>query len=98
MLDLLSGTRKLGVKPCSTPMTPNVQITEEGNLFEDPERYKRLIGKLRDTNLFTVTHPDIAYSISVLSQYKLSPTVSHWGSCRAYPMLFERNFWTWNIV
>ena len=30
MLDLLSKTGKLGVKPCSTPLTPNVQITNEG--------------------------------------------------------------------
>ena len=37
-LDLLSKTRKLGVKLCSTPITPNVQITKEGNLFKDPER------------------------------------------------------------
>ena len=88
VLNLLSKTRKLGGKPCSTPMTPNVQITKEGNLFEDPERYKRLVGKL---NYLTVTHPDIAYSVSVLNQYKSSPTVSHWGSCKAYPMLFERN-------
>ena len=29
MLDLLSKTEKLGAKPCSTPMTLNVQITKE---------------------------------------------------------------------
>ena len=29
MLDLLSETRKVGAKSCSTPMTPNVQITKE---------------------------------------------------------------------
>ena len=75
MLDLLSETRKLGVKPCSTPMTPNVQITKEGDLFEDPRRYRRLIGKL---NYLIVTCLDIAYSVSVLSQYMSSPIVSHW--------------------
>ena len=46
MLDLLSKTGKLGAKPCSTPMIHNVQITKEGDLFEDPERYRRLIEKL----------------------------------------------------
>ena len=76
VLDLLSKTAKLGAKPCSTPMTPNVQITKEGDLFEDPERYKRLVGKL---NYLTITCPDIIYSISVLSQYMSSPTVSHWA-------------------
>ena len=77
VLDWLSKTRKLGVKPCSTPMTLNLQITKEGNLFEDPERYRRLVGKL---NYLTVTYPDIAYSVSVLSQYMSSPTVSHWAA------------------
>ena len=73
MLDLLSKTMKLGVKPYSTPMTPNVQITKEGDLFEDPERYRRLVGKL---NYLTVTRLNIAYLVSVLSQYMLFPRVS----------------------
>ena len=38
MLDLLSKTGKLDAKSCSTPMTPNVQITKEGDLFKNPER------------------------------------------------------------
>ena len=65
VLDLLSEIGKLGAKPCKTPMTPNVQITKEGDLFEDLERYRRLVGKL---NYLIVTRPDIAYSISVLNQ------------------------------
>ena len=64
VLDLLSKTGKLGAKPCSTPMAPNVLITKEGDLFEDPERYKRLVGKL---NYLTVTRQYIAYSVSVLN-------------------------------
>ena len=68
--------RKLSAKPCSFPMGPNVQLTKEGELFEDPKRYRRLVGKL---NYLTVTYPDIAYSISVLSQYVSSPIVSHWA-------------------
>ena len=75
VFDMLSKTEKLGAKPCSTPMTPNVQITKEGDLFEDLERYKRVVGKL---NYLTITLPDIAYSISVLSRYMSSPTVNHW--------------------
>ena len=77
VLDMLSKTRKWGVKPCSTPMAPNVQLTKEGELFEDLERYIRLVGKL---NYLTITRPDIAYSLSVLSQYMSSPTISHWAA------------------
>ena len=64
VLDMLSEKGKLGAKPCSTPMAPNVQLTKEGELFVDPKRYKILVGKL---NYLTITCPAIAYSISVLS-------------------------------
>ena len=64
MLDLLSETRKLRVKPCSSPMVPSLHLTKEGETFENPERYRRLVGKL---NYLTITRPDIAHSISVVS-------------------------------
>ena len=38
VFDLLSKTRKLGVKSCSSPMVPDVHFTREGETFEDPER------------------------------------------------------------
>ena len=76
VFDLLSETRKLGARPCSSPMAPGVHLTREGKLFENPERYKRLVGKL---NYLTVTCPDIAHSISVVSQYMFSPTVENWA-------------------
>ena len=60
VLDMLFETGKSGTKPCGTLMAPNVQLTKEGELFEDPERYRRLVGKFN-------YHPDIAYSVSVLS-------------------------------
>ena len=56
-------------------MVPNLQLTKDGELFEDLERYRRLVGKL---NYLTVTRPDIAYSVSVISQYMSSPTVDHY--------------------
>ena len=74
MLDLLSKTRKLGVKSYSSPMVPNVHLIREGETFEDPERYRRLGGKL---NYLIATRPYITYSISVVSQYMFAPTVDH---------------------
>ena len=44
VLDLLFETGKLGAKLCSSSMAPNLQLTIEGELFGDPERYKKLVG------------------------------------------------------
>ncbi|CAM8937083.1 unnamed protein product [Rhodiola kirilowii] len=74
-LDLLLETGKSEARPCSAPMIPNLHFTKEGVKFDDPGRYRRLVGKL---NYLTVTRPDIAYSVSVLSQYMASPTIDHW--------------------
>ena len=75
VLDLLSETRKLGAKPCSSPMAPGVHLIREGETFKDPKGYKRLVGKL---NYLIVTCPDISHSISVVSEYMSAPTVDHW--------------------
>ena len=56
-------------------MMPNQQLFKEGELCKDPERYRRLVGKL---NYLMVTRPDIA-SVSVVSQFMSSSTVDHWA-------------------
>ena len=58
-------------------MAQNLHLTREGELFEDLERYKRLVGKL---NYLIVIHPDITYYVSVVSQYMSSPTADHWAA------------------
>ena len=67
VLDLLTETGKLEAKPCNTPMNPNVHLTkDDGDLFDDLEKHKRLVGRL---NYLTVTHPDIVFTVSVVSQF-----------------------------
>lgn len=76
VLDLFTETRKLGVKPCSAPMITNPQlIVDEGELFANPEMYRRLVGKL---NYLTVTCPDIAYPVNIINQFMSSPKIAHW--------------------
>ena len=77
MLNLLSKTGKLGVRLCSSPMVPSVHLTREGETVEDLERYRRLVRKL---NYLTITRPNIALSVSVVSQYMSDPTVDHWAA------------------
>ena len=58
-------------------MAQSLHLTRDSELFEDPERYRRLVRKL---NYFTITRPDIVYFVSVVSQYMSSPTVDHWAT------------------
>ena len=56
---------------------PSLQLLKNGELFEDPERYRRLVGKL---NYLKVTRPYIAYLVSIMSQFMTSPIVKHWDA------------------
>ena len=74
-LDLLNETGKLGCRPAGTPLERNwkQRITEEDPPVER-ERYQHLVGKLIYLSL---TRPDIAFSVSVVSQFMHSPTRRH---------------------
>ena len=74
MLDILEDSL-LGSKLVKTPMDPNVKLYEDQELLSNPERYRRLVGKL---NYLTITRPDISFAVSVLSQYMKDPRLPHW--------------------
>jgi hypothetical protein len=74
-LDLITDAGLLGAKPCSTPMQPQLQLHKaSGDLISNPTVYRRLIGRLL---YLTHTRPDIAYTVSKLSQFLDSPTTDH---------------------
>ncbi|XP_031285671.1 uncharacterized protein LOC116144359 [Pistacia vera] len=65
-------------KPCDTSMVPNVRLNaEDEEMFGDPERYRRIVGKL---NYLTIARPDIAVSVSVVSQFMSSLRTSYWDA------------------
>ncbi|RVX23211.1 Retrovirus-related Pol polyprotein from transposon RE1 [Vitis vinifera] len=77
-LDILEETGMLDCKPVDTPMDPNVKLVPgQGEPLGDPGRYRRLVGKL---NYLTITHPDISFPVSVVSQFLQSPCDSHWDA------------------
>ncbi|XP_019225056.1 PREDICTED: uncharacterized protein LOC109206664 [Nicotiana attenuata] len=54
-------TEKLAAKHCSTPMVLDVHLMkDDGDSYDDPERYMRLVGKL---NYLNVTRPNIAFAM-----------------------------------
>jgi len=66
-------------KPVNSPMDPKNKklTTEEGELFSDLERYKRLVGKLI---YLTITSPDLSFVVGMVSLFMESPCVGHWNS------------------
>ncbi|GAU46826.1 hypothetical protein TSUD_100440 [Trifolium subterraneum] len=72
-LDLIKDTGLLCVKPCNTPMQLQLHTTSGEPIFV-PTVYRRLIGRLL---YLTHTRPDIAYTVSKLSQFLAKPTIEH---------------------
>ena len=64
-LNILTDTGMLDCKRVDTPMDPNVKLVpNQGELLQDPRRYRRLVGKL---NYLTFTQPNILFPVSVVS-------------------------------
>ncbi|KAJ0483845.1 putative RNA-directed DNA polymerase [Helianthus annuus] len=75
ILDLLAETGLIDCKPADTPMVVNHNLHMELNgELADKERYQRLVGKLIYLSL---TRPDIAYAVGVVSQFMHQPQVGH---------------------
>ena len=69
VLDLLDEIGLLAAKPCETRLIPNINLKVGWReLLTDPERYWRTVGKI---NHLTVTRPDIAFSISIVTNLSL---------------------------
>jgi hypothetical protein len=75
ILDLLAEVGMLDCKPADTPMIQNHKLGIDPNQSPaNKERYQRLVGKLI---YLSHTRPDIAYAVSVVSQFMHSPSEEH---------------------
>ena len=74
ILDLLEETGMLGCKPADSPIEANHRLQAEVGDSIDLERYQRLVGRLI---YLSHTRPDIAYAVSLVSQYMHDPRESH---------------------
>ncbi|GJY15196.1 retrovirus-related pol polyprotein from transposon RE1 [Tanacetum coccineum] len=72
----VSRSSQIEAKPCDEPMILKLKLrSEDGRLLHNPQKYRRVVGKL---NYLTITRPDIAFSVSVVSQFLTAPRTSHW--------------------
>lgn len=68
----------LECKPADSPMDPNLKLLpNQGETYSNPERYRRLVGKLI---YLTITRPDISFAVGVVSQFMQSPHNDHWDA------------------
>jgi hypothetical protein len=75
VLDLLSEVGLLECKPAETPMVQNHKLGEYPNQTPaNKGRYQSLVGKLI---YLSHTRPDIAYAVSVVSQFMHCPSEEH---------------------
>lgn len=74
--DIVEETGLLGCKPAGSPIDQNHRLSlADGPLLADPERYRRLIGRLI---YLAATRPDLSYAIHTLSQFMHKPRKEHW--------------------
>ncbi|WKA07561.1 hypothetical protein VitviT2T_025368 [Vitis vinifera] len=74
-LDLLQETGMLGCQPVNTPIEEGLKLCVEPNqVSTDKGRYQRFVGRLM---YLAHTRPDLAYALSVVSQYMHNPGEQH---------------------
>jgi len=76
-LDILEETGMQNCRPIDSPMDPNLKLMiDQSEVYPDPERYRRLVGKLI---YLTITRLDISFAVGVVSQFIQNPHVDHWN-------------------
>ncbi|RDX76966.1 putative mitochondrial protein, partial [Mucuna pruriens] len=74
VIDLLKETRKLGCKTLEVSIKQNHRIGCEESPIIEKSQCQRLVGKLI---YLSHTRPDVAYAVSVISQFMHDPRVKH---------------------
>ena len=75
ILDLLKETGMMSCRQANTPIDPNQKLQSEGKGGPiDTIPYQRLVGRL---NYLSHTRPDIAFIVSLVSQFMQSPHEEH---------------------
>ncbi|KAL0339088.1 UNVERIFIED_CONTAM: Retrovirus-related Pol polyprotein from transposon TNT 1-94 [Sesamum angustifolium] len=74
--DIIRDIGLQNAKSTSTPFSLGLKLSENcGALLTDPEKYRRLVGRLLYLGF---TRPDISHSVQQLSQFLTRPCEEHW--------------------
>ena len=74
-LELLKCGNVLNDKPVTIPIDPLATLNlTDGELLQDPSRYRTLVGKLI---YLTITRPDISFAAQLLSKFSQAPRTPH---------------------
>ncbi|KAL5731613.1 hypothetical protein ACHQM5_004323 [Ranunculus cassubicifolius] len=78
--EVLSRINFDGVKPITTPLAANTQLSKEGSSnFSDPTLYRSVVGALQ---YLTFTRPDISVAVNKVCQFMHNPTDDHWSAVK----------------
>ena len=79
--DLIARSGITDNRTTATPMDLHLQLhPTNGTPLPDPSRYRHLVGSLVYLTVYlTVTRPDIAHAVHILSQFVSAPTFVHFG-------------------
>ena len=78
---LLEKFRMEQCRSAATPLQQNLKLSsDDGTKEVDATMYRQLVGSLI---YLTTARPDLAYSISVLSQFMSKPLESHWVAAKS---------------
>ena len=76
--DAIQRARLMDTRPVATPLELNVSYSSsDGDPLPDPSLDRTIVGSLV---YLTVTQPDIAYVVHIVSQFVSSPTSVHWAA------------------
>ena len=87
-LELLLKFGLLNSRSALTPLEVNHRLSkDEGTLIDDPRSYREMVG----SHIYlTISLPDLAYSVGIVSQFMRSPRKPHVDAVKAYPKICER--------
>lgn len=75
LMNLLSSSDMINLKPSVTPMVPNVDLRQKRRSISNLSEFRRIIGSLQ---YLTLTRLDIQFAVNKLSQFMASPENEHW--------------------